>query len=105
MSADYSAVEAKIGEIEAAMKKAGAWQDRPLDPQQLQYKAAFGLDKMAFSQWLQFILIPNVRRIIAVKGKFPTGSQAGGQALREFDTEPQMSEVTRLLCEFDAMFT
>ena len=39
--------------------------------------ASVALDTMAFSQWLQFILIPRVRAIIAQRGQFPPRSQVG----------------------------
>ena len=96
-------VAAKLNEIEAEMHAIGLWQTSPLRPDQLEFSGAFGLDKMAFSQWLQFVFIPRVREAIATN-LFPPSSDVGTQAIREFDTEPRASRLATLLGEFDALF-
>jgi len=98
-----SNIAAKLGEIEAEMHAIGFWQASPLRPDQLEFSCAFGLDKMAFSQWLQFIFIPRVRDAIATN-QLPPSSDVGTQAIREFDTEPRAAPLTILLTEFDALF-
>jgi uncharacterized protein YqcC (DUF446 family) len=85
------------------MQAIGFWQASPLRPDQLEFSAAFGLDKMAFSQWLQFIFIPRVREAIATN-HFPPSSDVGTQAVREFDTEPRAARLAILLTEFDSLF-
>lgn len=85
------------------MRAIGIWQASPLRPDQLEFTAAFGLDKMAFTQWLQFIFIPRVREAVAT-GRFPASSEVGIRAVRELDTEPRAAHLTSLLCEFDALF-
>jgi uncharacterized protein YqcC (DUF446 family) len=96
-------VGSKLDQIEAEMRANGLWQASPLRPDQLEFSSAFGADKMAFSQWLQFIFIPRVREAIA-SGRFPSSSAVGTQAIREFDGEPRAARLTTLLCEFDALF-
>jgi uncharacterized protein YqcC (DUF446 family) len=96
-------VAAKLNQIEAEMQVIGFWQTLPLLPDQLEFSGAFGLDKMAFSQWLQFIFIPRVREAIATD-RFPPSSSVGTQAIREFDTEPRAARLAALLSEFDALF-
>ncbi len=87
------------------MKRVGLWQNTPLKPEQYDFRAAFGGDTMAFPQWLQFIFLPNVRSIIAGKGKFPNVSQVGAYAVREFDTYAEdTSGLQTLLSEFDQLF-
>src|SRR5450432_3778133 len=105
MPPTYEQVATKLDAIEAEMKRVGLWQDTPLDPEQYDFRAAFAGDTMAFPQWLQFIFLPNVRSIIAGKGKFPTVSQVGVYAVREFDTYAQdTSGLQTLLSEFDQLF-
>jgi uncharacterized protein YqcC (DUF446 family) len=100
---DLSALMArKLDEIEAEMHAIGLWQASPLRPDQLDFSAAFGADKMAFSQWLQFVFIPRVRDAIAAD-RFPSSSAVGTQAVREFDTEPRAARLSTLLTEFDAL--
>ncbi|MBK8270360.1 MAG: YqcC family protein [Planctomycetes bacterium] len=86
------------------MKRTHMWQDRPLPPEAYQFRRAFAIDTMAYSQWLQFIFIPRVREIIAGKGQFPSVSHVGAQAVREFDGMEEAGELVSLLCQFDALF-
>jgi uncharacterized protein YqcC (DUF446 family) len=101
---DTRIVAAKLAEIESEMKRMGLWQSEPLRPEQYEFRQAFAMDTMAFSQWLQFIFVPRVRGIIAAGGQFPSKSQVGAQAVREFDTLPEADKLMSLLSEFDALF-
>ena len=93
----------KLGEIETEMKGIGLWQSEPLTPEQYQFHAAFAMDTMSFSQWLQFIFIPKVKEA-AKANQFPAKSQVGVQAVREYDTVPDASHLVTLLSEFDSLF-
>lgn len=85
------------------MRRIGLWQETSLRPEQLNFKQAFAMDTMAFSQWLQFIFLPRLREAIAAN-KFPRGSSVGVQAVREFDTVPDTDRLVTLLSEFDELF-
>lgn len=88
--------------IEAEMRRIGMWQETPLRPEQLNFKQAFAMDTMAFSQWLQFIFLPRVREAIAAN-QFPSSSSVGAQAVREFDGYSEPDGLISLLSEFDAL--
>jgi len=90
----------KVREIETEMQQIGLWQSEPLKPEQYQFHAAFA---MSFGQWLQFVFIPKVKEAVQAS-QFPTKSQVGVQAVREFDTLPAASHLVTLLCEFDSFF-
>jgi uncharacterized protein YqcC (DUF446 family) len=98
-----ASVLAQLERIEAEMKRIGFWQATPLEPEQYDFRAAFAGDTMSFAQWLQFIFIPNVRAA-AGQNKFPASSHVGAQAVREFDTVPEASQLASLLADFDALF-
>lgn len=100
----YAQAGQKIEEIEAEMKRIGYWSPDPLPEEAYDFRQAFAMDTMAFSQWLQFILVPNVRQIIEERGTFPTESMVGAQAVREFDGDKDASHLVSLLSEFDALF-
>jgi uncharacterized protein YqcC (DUF446 family) len=100
----YAKAGLKIAEIEAEMKRIGYWSPDPLPEEAYDFREAFAMDTMAFSQWLQFILIPNVRQIIEEKGTFPAESMVGVQAVREFDGDEDASHLVALLSDFDAIF-
>jgi len=100
----HAAVQKAIADIEAEMKKVGMWQAEALSPELFGFQEAFGMDTMAFSQWLQFVFVPNVRKILLEEGEFPSQSWVGVQAMREFDGFEEAGELVRLLSDFDAMF-
>jgi uncharacterized protein YqcC (DUF446 family) len=86
------------------MKRIGMWQSTPLPAAAYEFRKAFGMDTMAFSQWLQFIFIPRVRDLIRTGAAFPSSSMVGAQAVRESDTVPDTGELVQLLSTFDALF-
>jgi uncharacterized protein YqcC (DUF446 family) len=96
--------EAMIDRIEQEMKAIGYWQAEPLPAEAYEFRSAFAMDTMAYSQWLQFIFIPRVRAIIGSNGDFPSSSSVGTQAIREFDGSPEAENLVSLLCRFDAIF-
>jgi len=103
MQVDRERVASLINDIEAEMQRNGMWQTDPLRPEQLQFTQAFGMDTMAYSQWLQFIFLPRVREAITTNS-FPSSSSVGTQAIREFDTVADSDRLVSLLCEFDSLF-
>lgn len=100
----YQDVQTKLDEIVAEMKQIGLWQDEPLEPEKYDFRSAFAMDTMAFSQWLQFIFVPRVEQILVSQSTFPTRSQVGVQAIREFDGIPEATHLVALLCAFDELF-
>ena len=108
MPPSYKSVQAKVDEIETEMKRIGMWQKEPPPPENLDFKKAFGMDKFALEQWLQFVFLPRVRDIIATKGTFPTQSQVSAQAYREWKmwgSDDDKDQLIERLREFDALFS
>jgi uncharacterized protein YqcC (DUF446 family) len=101
----YAQAAQKISEIEAEMKRIGYWSPEPLPEEAYDFQQAFAMDTMAFSQWLQFILVPRVQQIIEQQGTFPSESMVGVQATREFDGDGNASQLVSLLSEFDDLFS
>ena len=94
----------KLAAIEEEMKTIGVWSQEPLPETAYAFKRAFAADTMAFTQWIQFVLIPRVRSILEQGGDFPQGSMVGTQAVREFDGYDRAGRLCTLLSEFDALF-
>ncbi len=103
-SAPYAEATRRIDAVELALRRLGRWQDTPLPPEKLQFALAFGADTMAFEQWLQFVLIPRVREVIATKGRFPASSQTVVHAARTFDGDTAAAPLLDALGDFDALF-
>lgn len=104
MAPSHEAVAAKLDEIEAELRRIGWWDvERP--PQEaFESRTAFFMDTMAYAQWLRWVFVPNVRRIVAERGRFPSESWVGVQAVREFDGYGEANELVVLLNEFDELF-
>jgi uncharacterized protein YqcC (DUF446 family) len=56
---------------------------------------------MSFYQWLQFVLIARIRKVVAERGHFPPSSQIGTHAVRELDGCDEASELISLLSALD----
>ncbi|MEA2573489.1 MAG: hypothetical protein QOH93_787 [Chloroflexia bacterium] len=98
---DYETALSKIDAIEAEMKSAGMWSPKPPPPEAFDFHTAFAMDTMPFAHWLQFVFIPRVREIIATQSDFPSRSEVGSQAIREFDGDNEASGLVPLLIDFD----
>jgi uncharacterized protein YqcC (DUF446 family) len=100
---ESSVAKERIDDIEAEMKRLGMWRSEPLPLEAYDFQEAFAMDKMTFTSWLQFVFIPRVRQIIETNGPFPTQSQVGAQAVREFDGNDDANRLVTLLSDFDAL--
>jgi prolyl-tRNA editing enzyme YbaK/EbsC (Cys-tRNA(Pro) deacylase)/uncharacterized protein YqcC (DUF446 family) len=100
----YARAASLAAEIEAELKAIGCWSEEQLPEEAFDFRQAFAMDTMAFSQWLQFVLLPRVHQIIAERDEFPTHSMVGVQAMREFDGDARADRLVSLLNEFDGLF-
>ena len=92
-----------LDKIEAELKQAGYWQSTPLSEDKFNNMGAFGMNTMTFSQWLQFVFLPQARKAVSGEREFPSKSNVSAQAIREFDGDPGAETLVSLLCEFDAV--
>ena len=99
----YELVDAKILELETALKRLHRWDEMSLPPEKFEDMGAFGANTMTFEQWLQFVLIPRIQEIIADKGEFPTGSMLAPYAIRVLDGDPDGYELHDILYALDAL--
>ncbi|MBS1982899.1 MAG: YqcC family protein [Bdellovibrionales bacterium] len=87
--------------IEEELKSMGVWQTSPPPPKAFESTAAFYADTMSYYQWLQFVLLKRIRKIVEERGTFPQRSQTGAYAVRELHGHPEASELINALSEFD----
>lgn len=104
MATIYEFAEQAISKIEDELKRLNVWSDEPLAPEKFENMGAFGTHTMAFTQWLQFVLVPRVKDIVAEQGQFPTQSNVAAFAYREFDGQDEFQPLCKLLQEFDDLF-
>lgn len=105
LSADelYTAASQKADQIEAELKRIGYWEDAPLPEEKFINMGAFGMNTMAASQWVQHVLLPRVRSIVAERGDFPPKSQVAVWGVKNFEDKKE-SGLLQLLSEFDLLF-
>jgi uncharacterized protein YqcC (DUF446 family) len=98
-------VRLSIQKIEDELKRLELWSESALSKDKLVNMGAFGSNTMAFTEWLQFVLIPRVQQIIETKEEFPTQSNVAAYAYREFDGVADREILIQLLADFDRLFT
>ena len=100
----HKRVEDQINRIEEELKRIGRWQFDTLPDTAFENMGAFGSKTMLLEQWLQFVLIPNVRKIIESGRAFPANSEIAVYAVRNLDGDGEVETLQKLLFEFDALF-
>lgn len=100
MATVHERLAAKADEIEAELRRMGWWD---LPEPDMNFKQAFGMDTMAFGQWVRFVLVPRIREMVAGGSPPPASSMVGVQAAREFDGQPEAERLSSLLSELDGI--
>ena len=96
---------AQLDAIEVEMRRIGYWQENP--PNLLeQFRSGVMrsyLDAPTFELWLQCVFLPNARKA-AHDDAFPSHSQVGQMALRQYNYHsdvPEARDLLKLLHDFD----
>lgn len=97
-----AALASAIAEMEAELRRMGWWQETPIEPERMQFHQPFGMDTMAFSQWLQFVLVPAAHSMIAGERPLPPSSLLAAHAVREFDGQDEATALCDALRRVDA---
>jgi uncharacterized protein YqcC (DUF446 family) len=97
----YAETERLANAIEGELRRLARWSADPLPAEAYENMGAFGCNTMAFEQWIQFILLPRLRHIIATQDEFPSGSSLAPYAIRVFDGDSDANELHNLLYQID----
>jgi uncharacterized protein YqcC (DUF446 family) len=93
-----------ILQIEAEMRSLDLWESRPPPPDALASTAPFCFDTLAFTQWVQWMLLPRLVRMVEQRQPWPERSEIAPLAEESFKELPQNTEqLLVLLQEFDAL--
>ena len=101
-AARMAAFAPQIDALEAEMKRIGWWEAQPPPPEKMQFRQAFGMDTLAFSQWLQWVFLPAARSMLAGERPLPPSSMVGVHAVRELDGDDAAQSVVSILIRIDA---
>ena len=99
--ARLAALAPQIDALEAELQRLGWWQSTPIEPEKLQFRSAFAMDTMAFSQWLQFVFVPAARSMLAGERALPPSSMLAPHAVREFDGVDEAYGLCNILRRID----
>ncbi|MCP3933222.1 MAG: YqcC family protein [Bacteroidetes bacterium] len=91
-------IRSKLEQIEQEMKNIGYWDENPP-----QFSVSNYIEAPSFELWLQCVFIPNAYDAFK-RDKYPSNSQVGLMALRQYDYHshhPEAQKLLHLLNEFD----
>ena len=95
-----------LNEVEADLKRLALWSDEPRNDALIaSSRQPFCMDVLPFAQWLQYVLLPNARRILDADGDWPTSSAVATQARRELGGVGDTEDLFEHLSKFDALFS
>lgn len=97
----YKKVKSLILQIKEELNHIGWWQADPIEDIYFDNLGPFGVNTMTPAQWLQFVFIPNVEKIIEHKEPFPESSSVAAWAAKNFDGYPESDKLLELLSCFD----
>ena len=90
--------------VEQNLRAADLWQTDVPSPAAMASRTPFCADTLTFAQWLQFIFVPRMRRLIEAGGPLPGASAIAVMAEAKLDKEaPYQSRVIAALADFDAL--
>jgi uncharacterized protein YqcC (DUF446 family) len=85
-------------DVEAELRRLGAWgSPPPAGP----VTGAFGQPDVAFTQWLEHVLVPRLREVAAGEADPPGSSMVAAQAVRELDGWDEAAGLIAVLQRLD----
>ncbi|MBA3540416.1 MAG: YqcC family protein [Deltaproteobacteria bacterium] len=87
--------------LETELRALGRWSTIALDPARLADMGAFGMNTLVPEEWIQFVLLPRIREMVAAGAALPKESATAVWATRQFDGDPDAAGLVDLLRELD----
>ncbi len=103
MGEQHERASAVAHQIEAELVRLGRWSGIPVDPERLVNMGPFGHKTLAPEEWIQFVLLARLRAVVAANGEFPTTSELGVWATRQFDGDRDSARLVTLLHHLDEL--
>jgi uncharacterized protein YqcC (DUF446 family) len=97
------ALIAVVDGLEAELRRMRLWEPVPPSEELLASPQPFCVDTLALSQWLQWLLIPRMRKIFAGDGELPTASAIHPYAEDCFEHLDDPSNLLLLIERFDGL--
>lgn len=88
--------------IEAEMRRISLWEEVRPSEKALSSLVPFCHDTLAFHQWLQWVFLPKMKRVLETEEDFPTSSDITPLAEYSFAQVPlETDKLLKLIREFD----
>ncbi|MEP2652043.1 MAG: YqcC family protein [Paraglaciecola sp.] len=105
MPCRHSEVEILLKKLKKEMIISHLWADVSPPELSLESTVPFAFDKMPFENWLQFIFIPKMLGIVALKSNLPERLSLMPMAEQCFHGLPHLSRVLLVIAEIDRKFS
>jgi uncharacterized protein YqcC (DUF446 family) len=97
------ALIAVVDGLEAELRRMRLWEPVPPSQELLASPQPFCVDTLALSQWLQWMLIPRMRKIFSDGGELPSASAIHPYAEDCFEHLDDSSKLLLLIERFDGL--
>ncbi|MCE9678152.1 YqcC family protein [Shewanella sp. AS1] len=97
----YSFTQKQLTLIELELKSLAMWASSPPSEEALVDPTPFACESLAFEQWLQFIFIPKMSQLVALKAPLPQRIALAPMAEHVWQNQPKMKRLTTLLNQLD----
>lgn len=84
MSDKHIAVADILIDLEAALRELNLWHDQAPSAEALASTAPFAVDTLTFTQWLQFMFLPQIRLVVSKRAPLPVNSAIAPMAEEYF---------------------
>lgn len=108
MADPYLRVSQLLEEVEQQMRDLGLWSTRSPPPQALASTMPFCYDTLEFPEWLQWIFLPRLRKLLDQNLPLPAKSDIAPLAevwIKEQELEQEAGRLLRIIREFDQMLS
>jgi len=106
-SSDHvSRVADSLIRIEIELRQLGVWETEPPPPEALQSTQPFGIDRLKFTQWLQFVFIGRMKFLIEESHPLPEVSGMAPMAEEHFrNADESVNKLISELAEMDRLLS
>jgi len=98
----YQQTHIYLQQLVALLKKHQLWQVEPLNPDLLDSSVPFCHDTLAFEQWLQFVFIEKLQRLIDNKQPLPRNFAVAPMAQMTLTDKSGSEDIIALLTQLDS---
>lgn len=104
MPRSHKEVEILILKLEQSMRDAKIWSFSSPPTKAFESILPFSVDVLRFEQWLQFIFIPKMMRLVSSKSRMPENLVLFPMAEQQLLASKKCSEVIEVIKQIDLIF-